>query len=299
MAEYRAGDLERAVQLSLEAEKESDAGCRGGGMIYRAMALKRLGRTGEAVKVLQGAENLLAEPLARRTGATWWDLGLCELALDEARLLLAAELEQMRARWEPVRKLLDDGFSYAKLRQWPEARAAYAKALAEPAFDWLTAERASFDGCLSLQMAVVFAKAGDRGNYERLCRLLVDLPVDNSAVYAAERHAKSCFLQPADLPAEIQQRALAMARFAVTNRAGVPWVCHSAGMAEFRAGEFARASELLLVAEKSDDIGCRGGAMAYRALTLMRLGRQAEGNQVLKAAEQLLAGALKRRMDPY
>ncbi len=56
-------------------------------MVFRAMALKSLGQETEAAKTLQSAEQALADPLKRRLDPSWWDLDICELALDEAHQL--------------------------------------------------------------------------------------------------------------------------------------------------------------------------------------------------------------------
>ncbi len=300
-AEYHAGDPERAIELLLEAEETSDVRCKGGAMVYRAMSLKRLGRSPEAVKLLLAAEELIVDALKRRTDGAWWDLDICELALEEGRQLMATDLADFRVKWAPVRKLLDDGFNLAQQRKWQEARDAYARALVEPAFDWLAAERASFDRCLSLQMAVTFVRTGDRANHERLCRLLFGLQAGKPSMVLTERHAKAGFLSTQNLPPDLQTRGLELARLAVEHATeiGPRWACHTGGMAEYRAGKFDRALELLTEAEKSDDTGCKGGAMVYRAMTLKQLGREAEAAKALDAAEELLAGPLKRRFDPY
>ena len=44
------------------------------------------GRLSEALKWFQ-AEGHLGQHLANMTGDSWWDLGLCQLALDEAHRL--------------------------------------------------------------------------------------------------------------------------------------------------------------------------------------------------------------------
>jgi hypothetical protein len=171
-----------------------------------------------------------------------------------------------------------------------------------PSSPWRTAEHLTLWNCLSLQMGTVFVKVGDHANYERLCRLLFALDPGNTSIVAKERHSKACFLGVGDLPPDLQQRGLELARLAVDKRTqvGAPrWMCHTGGMAEYHAGKFERALELLLEAEGSEDLSCKGGAMVYRAMTLKRLGREAASAQVLRAAEELLAGPLKRRLDPY
>ena len=75
----------RAIDWLLEAEGSNEINCKGGAMVYRAMTLKRMGRNVEAAQVMQDAEKLLAGPLKRRLDPSWWELDICQLALDEAR----------------------------------------------------------------------------------------------------------------------------------------------------------------------------------------------------------------------
>jgi hypothetical protein len=87
MAEYRAGQWERSIELCKEAEAKGFEviPCKGAAMVHRAMGLMRLGREDEARKVLAQAEEMLANPIRTRSGSTWWDLDICQLALEEAR----------------------------------------------------------------------------------------------------------------------------------------------------------------------------------------------------------------------
>ena len=58
-------------------------------MVYRAMALKKLGRDAEAAELLQQADALLAEPLKGGSDVPWHDLETCRMALEEARELIS------------------------------------------------------------------------------------------------------------------------------------------------------------------------------------------------------------------
>jgi tetratricopeptide (TPR) repeat protein len=300
MAEYRAGEWEQAVERCRKAEKSNAIGCQGGAMVYRAIALKQLGREEEARRVLTQAEALLAEPLQMRSDSNWWDLEICLLALEEARQLIGQSQNAAREKWAPVRRLLEEGLSLAQQKRWPEARDAYGRAWAESAFDWRVAEAISPIECLSLHMGIAFVQAEDRANYERLCRLLVSLDPEHVSPTLAERYAKTCSLTPWTLPPDLRQRALELARFAVANRhrsADPYWTSESGGMAEYRAGEWEQAVERCREAEKSNVIGCQGGAMVYRAMALRRLGRTEEARKVLAQAEELLAEPIWTRMN--
>jgi tetratricopeptide (TPR) repeat protein len=92
MAEYRSGQSQRALELLKYAKQSKEpvtgeVACRGGAMVFEAMALQELGRAEEARTALAKAEEWLAKPLATRSGANWWDLDICEVALEEAREL--------------------------------------------------------------------------------------------------------------------------------------------------------------------------------------------------------------------
>lgn len=93
IAEYRAGNYERAIELLQKTKKARDnwggeITCRGGGMVFQAMALKQLDRGTEARELLAQAREILAGPIRHRSGAPWFDLDICEMALEEATQLI-------------------------------------------------------------------------------------------------------------------------------------------------------------------------------------------------------------------
>jgi serine/threonine protein kinase/tetratricopeptide (TPR) repeat protein len=90
IAEYHAGDPERALLLLHEAEKDNDAPVRGTAMAYRAMVLKKLDRAPEAAALLQEAEDLLGKSSSIDSSLHWWDAEQFELALEQARQLVRA-----------------------------------------------------------------------------------------------------------------------------------------------------------------------------------------------------------------
>ena len=91
IAEYHAGQPERALELLQEAEKDSSALLKGIAMAYRAMVLKKLKRSPEAAQVLQDAESLLSQALEAGSSLYWWDSEQYKLALEEARRLIRGE----------------------------------------------------------------------------------------------------------------------------------------------------------------------------------------------------------------
>jgi Flp pilus assembly protein TadD len=84
MAAYRSGRYQEAVDAAKVAGRLS---VRNAARIFRAMSLGKLGRWEEAGRDFQQAEANLAKPLKNLTGDAWWDLALCQLALDEAHRL--------------------------------------------------------------------------------------------------------------------------------------------------------------------------------------------------------------------
>jgi len=86
MAAYRAGRYQEAIEQCKAADKSS-LGIRGLARIFRAMALARSGRWGEGKQALEQAETDLGDHVRTLEGDHWWDLALCQVALDEAHRL--------------------------------------------------------------------------------------------------------------------------------------------------------------------------------------------------------------------
>ena len=92
MAELYAGDPARAIELLQAAQKgEVASPLRSLAHVYRAMVLKKLNRTVEAIQALQEGEKLLAPVQATGSDWHWWDAEQCQLALQEARQLTRPE----------------------------------------------------------------------------------------------------------------------------------------------------------------------------------------------------------------
>jgi tetratricopeptide (TPR) repeat protein len=94
MGEFYMGNWELAIDMCNKAEDSSDLYCKGGAVVYRAMALKQLGRNAEAGKALRQAEELLSDPMKLRSGGSWWDLEICQLAMGDAHRMINSSSEQ-------------------------------------------------------------------------------------------------------------------------------------------------------------------------------------------------------------
>ncbi len=88
MAGSCARQWERVIEPCRQAEaSRGELDCKAGAMVYRAMALKRLGREQEARQVLAQTEELVGE-IRTRSSASWWEVEICHLTLEEARQLI-------------------------------------------------------------------------------------------------------------------------------------------------------------------------------------------------------------------
>ena len=93
MTAYRLKRYEEAVEQSRHADRGRLA-IRNAARIFRAMALGRLGRWEEGGRELAEAETQLNQHLINLTGDLWWDLGLCQVVLDEAHRLFREKLRK-------------------------------------------------------------------------------------------------------------------------------------------------------------------------------------------------------------
>jgi tetratricopeptide (TPR) repeat protein len=145
-------------------------------------------------------------------------------------------------------------------------------------------------------MGTAFVKAGDRASHERLCRLVLAAQPDPPEAGDTERFAKLCFLAGDRLPEDLKASGLEMSRLVTAmtpdrlrrEGANPAWSWLAGGMAEYYAGDVNRALELLRQAADSDTVRCRETARVYLAMTLQKLGREAEAAQVLEEAGALI-----------
>ena len=91
MAEFYAGQPERALALLKEAEKDDNPLVKGIAMVFRAMVLQELNRPQEAARVLRNAVSLLSTLPMAPSSLYWWDSEQYKLALEQARQLIPAE----------------------------------------------------------------------------------------------------------------------------------------------------------------------------------------------------------------
>lgn len=316
IAEYRRGRWSDAIAVLQEAERCPDAPLAALACSFGAMARHQAGQTAAAQKTLNRASRQLQR--LQQTGVlpgNWHFavFGLVARAQAE-RLILGREvsppvtaesLAEARQRWKAVREDLALGEALALEGKWSASRDAYVRALDHPVFDWDAADQGNANYCLSLQISTVLARASDKANHERLCRLLLKAGPGNpdnttaepEATVRAERYARACFLIARGLSAEIRQAALDLARFAVNNQQkrkdpDAGWTRLTGGIAEFYAGDPTRALELLQGAPHEENAPLRAMATVYQAMVLKKLDRPTEAAQALQDGEELL-GAVR------
>jgi len=315
IAVFRTGNYSEAEAILEKARKHSDPGIRCAAAYYSAMARHSRGETESAKDLLEETNEQFEEFLSAGNLGENWQTHCQNLFIraEAERLILGREVsppvtvDSLATASRKRKHILDsirEGYALASEGKWTESAAAYTSALRNPDFHWPVYREASVDQCLGLQMGMAFLKVGDLKTHEQLCRLIIDAELsgpNDPEVLHAERFARLCFYAR-NLPADLQRREVAMGRYAVANaeKGGYPvWTSQAGGIVEYRAGNFERAVELLLPAEKSPEIGCRGAAMIYRAMALEQLGHDAEAVELLQKAESLLTGPLEQRTEAF
>ena len=87
MAAYRSAKYQDTLEESKAVGKSQSLAPQAAAQLFRALALGKLGRIEEGREQLHQAETRLGQHLANMSGDSWWDLGLCQLTLDEAHRL--------------------------------------------------------------------------------------------------------------------------------------------------------------------------------------------------------------------
>ncbi len=310
LAEYRQRNAPEALDRLRDVEQSQNQKLAALASGFGAMARLQTGQAADARATLTRLSGWLQACLEQGElqAADWHEVVLALAARAEAERAILGQavsppvtaeyMARARERWKLLHEVLARGHALAGEGKWPESRDAYAQALAHPLFDWGAAEEGSLGRCLSIQMGAVFARSGDATNHLRLSRLLLALHPerpstpreDQDATVRANRYARACFLYARSLSPELRQEALELARFALANQRrrgdhSREWVCQTAGIAEFYAGQPERAAELLLEAETHSNLAIKGPAMLYRAMILRNSDRSQEAALVLRDAE--------------
>jgi serine/threonine protein kinase/tetratricopeptide (TPR) repeat protein len=210
------------------------------------------------------------------------------------------------------------GITCFQQRRWSAAQAAFAKAEGLQAdlvpiyvfrswmyeglglWDLAAADQAKlsalfgggigWDSESSCQRALLRFHVGDESGYREACRLMIkrycDDQSDNpdSSNLAQLQSVRACVLSakfavnPADLARRVEQ---------IVSREPVPWHLYIAGLAHYRAGNYAQAVARLAQA-LSGDWAARAISYPCLAMAYHRMGRAGEARQALAAAEKAI-----------
>jgi hypothetical protein len=188
LAAYHSGEFQRSEQLLrpiFEHCPEPYFNVLAGFAL--AMSLNGQNRNPEAREVLDSCSRRLDRMLAagvltrrvlpdqhwERLTMMWW----APLLRKEAEELIhgrevSAQLTEesmakLRELWRTVRSHLEEGIQHARHQRWSQARDAFRDGTQHRQFAWEAANDIYPD--LRLQMALVFALAGDHAEYQRMC----------------------------------------------------------------------------------------------------------------------------------
>ncbi len=155
---------------------------------------------------------------------------------------------------------------------------------------------------LLLKVAVLQAWFGQENDLIATRQRFLAFAKDTNDAGVAERAAKACSILPSANKAELDA-ALALARKGVELGKGGPWSewrLLALGMAEYRSGNHAAATEALLAAGKAgpNNAMATGIAAFYRAMSLFRQGKSDEARQLAIAAAVKMKPLPKDEQNP-
>jgi WD40 repeat protein len=138
-----------------------------------------------------------------------------------------------------------------------------------------------------IKIAALQAWFGQHKELASTCARTLRVVADTKDPTTAERTAKICSLRQAD--DRTHEAALVLARRAVELGEGHPYLIYfrmALGMAEYRSGHYAAADKALLTAGQhaSQHYIISNTTAFYRAMTLFRLGKEAEARKLAIAA---------------
>jgi tetratricopeptide (TPR) repeat protein len=186
--------------------------------------------------------------------------------------------------------------------EWSAALGDLRRAVEGPSAPGEDSARSSDESLAWLYLAVLELEHGDRVEYRRHCRRMLDRFGTSNDPCELERTAKAGLLVPPPSP-EVAARLRAMARAAV-ERAGsgnpvLPWYLLALGLAEYRAsdpGTALKALDRCLAIET--DLNVMIAALSIQAMALHRQGQSPAARDRLGRAERLVTEQLTTMAAP-
>jgi WD40 repeat protein len=171
------------------------------------------------------------------------------------------------------------GQSYARLGQWARAGAAFTRAL----------EQQPEDHWLWYRALVVQAQLGNKEEYRRLCRGVLERFGGTTAPPIADKTVKACLLLAG--VNEDPQKLADLADLAVRSKPNHPqmsWFCLARGLSAYRAGRFSEAASWLTRSlAKEPRVHVAATARFVLAMTQQQQGQAAAARVTLTRAQQI------------
>jgi WD40 repeat protein/tetratricopeptide (TPR) repeat protein len=197
-----------------------------------------------------------------------------------------AEFEKsakLKGNWQTWK---DSGRAYATSGEWSKAAAAFNEAV----------RLRPGDHALWIDLAALSAMAGDRTNYERVCREMLERHPELHQPFGpsekpmiAERIAKACAILPWEGKEFSQVETLADLAVADAANPTFRWSALAKALVEYRGKRFQSAVDWVNRFEPSPD-GSHADALAYAALALaqQRLGDKGRASEALQRSESIV-----------
>ncbi|MCX6925316.1 MAG: hypothetical protein NT154_19210, partial [Verrucomicrobia bacterium] len=222
------------------------------------------------------APQSLAEALGRRGGAIEY-------------LAKSGQTAAEHGTSPTIHRFLLEGQMCCQGQYWMGASADFAKALAEPDFDWRAAQR-TIPAALPW-LGIAFVRAGDAPNHEEYCQLLaasVDQSRNPAAV--AKEAAQACLLQTAPSEPLLDKATylLGYLESVSSDYQDAPWFCLLQGILSYRSSRIAAAVGPLRASTDSPDPFCKATGLLFRAMCAQRLGQKSEAEKLWQQSKAML-----------
>jgi tetratricopeptide (TPR) repeat protein len=304
MAEFRRGNFGKALQCLESAPHSEESFIAGQSGYLRAMIYHRQGRTNEAVAECRLAAEKV--PALTQTGfmvEDWQDYARVAVTRAEAeqmifgeqesKLVTPEELTAARAKWQPVHQHLSAAAKFGGLQQWENARREYLTGIEQPRFNW---EHVEFFIAWQTRIALPLLFQKDFTNHARLCREWYHFLETHPDGYIARDTITAsliCQTPFTDSFVSLAGPWVAEAR-RVQAEGALAWAMYS-----YRARNFSDVLAACDAAGSSNRAALREGARIFKSMALAKLGRQAEAQRELQAAEKILQPLIASRIGDY
>jgi tetratricopeptide (TPR) repeat protein len=298
MGQYRAQDWSSALEWLTPLQTSNPMEAATLAWAFSAMAHQHLGENQDARQALEQVNRRLSVVIRTGQMSYWVEIARAFVIRDEAEQLILgkvtsaplnpSEIVENRKTWQSVTFYLNNGSNYASRQQWVPAAEYYGKALQQPVFDWTVSELK--EDKVPMQAAMAFLMAEETENFRNLARTLVGRKIEYLSPAMQERYGHICIMNPAILPPELKEQALAFARRVCDSQ---DWPSTFGmrllrGETEYRQGHFDAAIDALdpLIFPPAETLGGARGKV-FLAMAYKRLGKSRECAEAMQEANEL------------